>query len=384
MKNHSGVLNLMSILPNVADYAKERNPLKPMALARLPDRPLVSILMSSYNHERYLSDAIESVLCQTYSDLELIICDDGSTDSSSRALERYRRLDARIKVLLRPHGGQSLALNAAFCESIGNIICLLDGDDVFMPEKVERVVYALATNPDSGLAVNAMLLVNAAREPLGEIPFLHQLPSGWHGSSLSLTAPHFLPAIPPCSGLSLHRSVAEVLFPLPSDLTASSDGVIQLLAPMITPIVAIRTPVSEYRIHGRNVSAVSTFTEDRLRNLDAWQREIWRAWRRYLVLYQQRAAFDLQLPSEMAQTPMTYAYARFRSDPRSKNIYRAIPTGYFQTLPRWYQWFWWCSIWMPNWLFRRTFAFVYGQTPARLLVGRILKACRNALLHSEE
>jgi glycosyltransferase involved in cell wall biosynthesis len=384
MKNHSGVLNLMSILPNVADYAKERNPLKPMALARLPDRPLVSILMSSYNHERYLSDAIKSVLCQTYSHLELIICDDGSTDSSSQALERYRRLDARIKVLLRPHGGQSLALNAAFCESIGNIICLLDGDDVFMPEKVERVVYALATNPDSGLAVNAMLLVNATREPLGEIPFLHQLPSGWHGSSLSLTAPHFLPAIPPCSGLSLHRSVAEVLFPLPSDLTASSDGVIQVLAPMITPIVAIRTPVSEYRIHGRNVSAVSTFTEDRLRNLDAWQREIWRAWRRYLVLYQQRAVFDFQLPSEMAQTPMTYAYARFRSDPHSKNIYRAIPTGYFQTLPRWYQWFWRCSIWMPNWLFRRTFAFVYGQTPARLLVGRILKACRNALLHSEE
>jgi Glycosyl transferase family 2 len=383
MRNHPGVLDPMSTLANVAAYAKEGNPLKPMALGQLPHRPLVSILMSCYNHERYLSDAIESVLQQTYSNLELIICDDGSTDSSSRVLERYRQLDARIKVLLRPHGGQSLALNAAFRESVGNILCLLDGDDAFTPEKVQRVVQAFVTSSDSGLAVNAMLLVNAARKPVGEIPFLHRLPSGWHGSSLSLSAPHFLPAIPPCSGLSLHRSVAEAIFPLPSDLTASSDGVIQVLAPMMTAIVAIRTPLSEYRIHDRNVSAVSTFAEGQLQRLDAWQREIWRAWRRYLALCRRRAEFDFQLPSEMVPTPMTYAYARFRSDPRSKDIFRAIPAGYFETLPRWYQWFWRGSTGMPNWLFRRAFAFVYGQTPGRLLVGRILQAWRNEFLRSE-
>lgn len=384
MRNHSGVLDPMSALANVAEYAKERNPLKPMALAQLPDRPLVSILMSSYNHERYLSDAIESVLHQTYSNLELIICDDGSTDSSSQVLERYRQLDSRIKVLLQPHGGQSLALNTAFRESAGNIICLLDGDDAFKPEKVQRVVNALVTSPDSGLAVNALLLVNAARKPVGEIPFLHRLPSGWHGSSLCLSAPRLLPAIPPCSGLSLHRSVAEAIFPLPSDLTASSDGIIQVLAPMMTAIVAIRTPLSEYRIHGRNVSAVSTFTEGHLQRLDAWQRGISRVWLRYLATCQRRAEFDFQLPQDMVPTPMTYAYARFRSDPRCKDIYRAIPTGYFETLPRWYQWFWRGSTRMPNWLFRRAFAFVYGQTPGRLLVGRILKACRNALLRCEE
>jgi glycosyltransferase involved in cell wall biosynthesis len=364
--------------------SKECNPLKPIPLASLPDRPLVSILISSYNYGRYLSDTIESVLHQTYSNLEVIICDDGSTDASPEILERYRLLDSRIKVIHQPHGGQSLALNAAFRESAGEIICLLDSDDLFMPDKVRRVVHALATTPDSGLAVNAMLVVDAAREPIGEIPFFHQLPSGWQGSSLCLSAPHFLAAIPPCSGLSLHRSVAEAIFPLPPELTASSDSVIQVLAPMMSPIAALRTPLSEYRFHGRNVGSVSAFTEAQLRKLDDWHRKIWRVWRRYLALCKQRAGVDLPLPPETVQTPMSYAYARFRSDPRSKTIHRAIPPGYFATLPRWYQWFWRGSTWVPDWLFRRTFAFVYGQTPARMIIGRTLKACRNALLPCEE
>ena len=368
----------MSRTPKISDGRKELNPLKPVALDPLPEQPLVSILISNYNYGAYLSDAIESALHQTYDKLEVVICDDGSTDGSPRILERYRSLDRRISVVYQANGGQSLALNAAFHKSTGNIICLLDADDIFMPNKVAQVVHSFATAPHSGLAVNAMLIVDAAREPLGEIPFLHQLPSGWQGPSLYLSAPHYLAAIPPSSGLSLHRSVAEAIFPLPSDLRANSDGVIQVLAPMMTPIVALRTPLSEYRIHGHNTAAISAFTEDNLQKLDLWNREIWRVWRRYLGLCFQRDSVDFPLPLEMAPTPMSYAYARFRSDPRSKAIYRAVPHGYFETLPRLYRWFWHAARLMPDWLFRRSFNFVYGQTRTKIMLGKILVALRNA------
>ncbi len=357
---------------------KQVNPLKPVALDQLPEQPLVSILISNYNYGAYLGDAIESALQQTYDKLEVVICDDGSTDGSPRILERYCSRDRRIRVAYQPNGGQSLALNTAFRESTGDIICLLDADDTFMPNKVEHVVHSFATAPHSGLAVNAMRIVNAAREPLGEIPFLHQLPSGWQGPSLCLSAPHFLAAIPPSSGLSLHRSIAEAIFPLPSDLTANSDGVIQVLAPMMTPIVALRTPLSEYRIHGRNTAAVSIFTEDKIQKLDLWHREIWRVWRRYLEMCFQRDSVDCMLPLEMVPTPMSYAYARFRSDARSKAIYRNVPHGYFETLPRLYRWFWRAARVMPDWLFRKSFNFVYGQTRTKIMLGRILVALRNA------
>jgi len=108
---------------------------------------------------------------QTYDKLEVVICDDGSTDGSPRILERYRSRDRRINVVYQANGGQSLALNAAFRNSNGNIICLLDADDIFMPNKVEHVVHSFSTAPHSGLAVNAMLIVDAAREPLEKFPF---------------------------------------------------------------------------------------------------------------------------------------------------------------------------------------------------------------------
>src|SRR5437879_963008 len=140
----------------ISNGRKQVNPLKPVQLDPLPKQPLVSILISNYNYGAYLSVAIESALHQTYDKLEIVICDDGSTDGSPRILERYRSLDRRIRVVYQANGGQSLALNAAFHKSTGDIICLLDADDVFMPGKVRRVVEAFAAAPDAGLAVNRM------------------------------------------------------------------------------------------------------------------------------------------------------------------------------------------------------------------------------------
>ena len=130
--------------------AKEMTSLRPIALGPLPNLPLVSILISNYNYATYLGQAIESLLAQTYENFEVVICDDGSTDSSREILERFRAQNSRIKTIYQTNDGQSLALNAAFSASSGEIICLLNADDVFMRDKVRLVVDALAGAPGSG------------------------------------------------------------------------------------------------------------------------------------------------------------------------------------------------------------------------------------------
>jgi len=360
--------------------AKEMTSLRPIALDPLPSLPLVSILISNYNYATYLGQAIESVLAQTYENFEVVICDDGSTDFSREILERFRAQDSRIKTIYQANGGQSLALNAAFSASSGEIICLLDADDVFMRDKVRLVVDALAGAPDSGFAVNRMLLVDKASKCLTEMPSLYDLPSGWQGPSLGSRGPRILPGLPPTSGLSLRRSAANVFFPLPAALKAYSDTLIQVVAPLVTPIVAIGGPLSAYRVHGANIGGVSRFTESRLRNIVLYEREIWRVWRQYLSSPCSGGPFDATLPAEMPPSLMDYAYMRFQSDQDFQTTYKAIPRTSFESLPTPHRWYWRASTMLPGWLFRRSFDFVYGQTRAKMIARRILNACRNSLL----
>lgn len=365
----------MSATANITS-TKELGSLKPIALTPLPDQPLVSILVSNYNYASYLRDSIESVLGQTYQNLELIICDDGSNDSSREILELYKSRDFRIKTVYQANGGQSLALNAAFSVSSGEIICLLDADDVFFPTKVRQVVDAFVAAPESGFAVHRMLFVDRARKYLGDVPCLYDLPSGWQAPSLNLSAPQVLPGMPPTSGLSLHRSAAEVIFPLPAALKAFSDTVIQVVAPLVTPIVAIRAPLSEYRFHGANIGG-GRFTESKLDNILLYEKEIWGAWHCHLDRLYSLVSCDLTIAAQRAPSVMDYAWARFRSDDNSKGTYRAIPRASLESLPRHLRWYWRIAKMLPDWLFRRSFDLVYGRTWTKMIVRRILDTCWN-------
>jgi glycosyltransferase involved in cell wall biosynthesis len=102
--------------------------------------PLVSILVSNYNYGDFVAEAIESALAQTYTNCEIIVVDDGSTDSSRETINHFA---GRIIPVFKSNGGQASAFNAGFARARGNIICFLDSDDLFLPTKVEQVVYAL-------------------------------------------------------------------------------------------------------------------------------------------------------------------------------------------------------------------------------------------------
>ena len=93
--------------------------------------PLVSILINNYNYAQYLSQAIDSALGQTYTNTEIIVVDDGSTDNSREIINSYGN---QIISVLKENGGQASAINAGFAASKGDIICLLDADDIFLPD----------------------------------------------------------------------------------------------------------------------------------------------------------------------------------------------------------------------------------------------------------
>ena len=110
--------------------------------------PVVSIVMPTYNVEKYISAAIVSVINQTYSDWELLVIDDGSTDNSNSVAQAYANKDLRIKVLKKENGGLSDARNYGIDYTKGKYIHFFDSDDTIEPDFYEKMVTAIETRND--------------------------------------------------------------------------------------------------------------------------------------------------------------------------------------------------------------------------------------------
>src|SRR5262249_51966001 len=98
--------------------------------------PLVSVTVLAHNHEKYIGGAIDSVLRQTFADLEVVVVDDGSTDGTAQVIGSFR--DPRLISIRQDNQGPSAAANRALRSCRGRYIALMSGDDVCHPERVER------------------------------------------------------------------------------------------------------------------------------------------------------------------------------------------------------------------------------------------------------
>jgi glycosyltransferase involved in cell wall biosynthesis len=112
--------------------------------------PKVSVVMSVYNGEKYLRSSIESILRQTYSDLEFIIINDGSTDTGLDIINEYAKKDERIKLISRENIGLVYSLNEGIKKAQGEYIARMDADDIAMPVRLEK---QLKYAQEEGLAV---------------------------------------------------------------------------------------------------------------------------------------------------------------------------------------------------------------------------------------
>lgn len=114
------------------------------------DNKLISVIVPVYNIKDYIEKCIESLINQTYSNLEIMLVDDGSTDESGEICEQYARKDARIRVLHKPNGGLSDARNYALDCASGELLAFVDGDDWVHPQMYE-IMYETMKEKDADI-----------------------------------------------------------------------------------------------------------------------------------------------------------------------------------------------------------------------------------------
>src|SRR5215471_6261589 len=122
-------------------------------------KPLATVLIDTYNHEKYIEQAILSALSQDVPsvDYEIVVVDDGSTDHTP---EIVRRFAPRVRLLRKKNGGQASAFNAAIPELRGQVVAFLDGDDWFAQGKLTAVMNALQKNPEASAVGHGYYDVN--------------------------------------------------------------------------------------------------------------------------------------------------------------------------------------------------------------------------------
>jgi glycosyltransferase involved in cell wall biosynthesis len=131
--------------------------LKPAPMA--VQKPIVSVVVPTYNIEAYLGDTLRSLETQTLSNFEVLIVDDGSTDGSAAIAREFCTRDDRFKLLQKTNGGLSSARNYGIKHALGNFIALLDGDDLYHPDKLMTHVIALESDPAVGVVYSASEII---------------------------------------------------------------------------------------------------------------------------------------------------------------------------------------------------------------------------------
>jgi glycosyltransferase involved in cell wall biosynthesis len=126
--------------------------------------PGVSVIIPAYNQAAYVAQSVQSVLAQTYTDFELVVVDDGSTDDTPQVLAAIH--DTRLRVIRQPNAGLSAARNTGLRNSYAPLVSFLDSDDYFLTDKLEVLAGYLHTHADTGLVAGGVNYVNTQGETL--------------------------------------------------------------------------------------------------------------------------------------------------------------------------------------------------------------------------
>ncbi|HTV24464.1 MAG TPA: glycosyltransferase family 2 protein, partial [Polyangiaceae bacterium] len=235
----------------------------------------LSVVIANYNYGEFIGEAIDSALAIDWPDVEVIVVDDGSTDNSRRVIEGYGE---RIVPIFQPNRGQITACNKGFARSRGDVVIFLDSDDRLDPSLMREL--APVWRPGVSKVQFQMQIIDVAGRPTGaRLPQYKVPPTPEKVRRWARTAAAY--PTPPGSGNAYSRRALERIFPLEGN-DKFSDSYCLAAAPHLGDIVTIPKPLVCYRVHGRNVGAMSKMEVTRLR------REVTRAeWR---FRYAQRLA----------------------------------------------------------------------------------------------
>jgi len=132
------------------------------------DKPLVSVVIATYNMANYLPLAVRSVLTQTYKNLELLVVDDGSTDDTLESIKPLLN-DPRVRYITQENKGQAAAKNFGIRESNGEYIAFLDADDLWVPEKLDLQIPLFLSSKTLGVVYAKLLYIDETGNKLGKV-----------------------------------------------------------------------------------------------------------------------------------------------------------------------------------------------------------------------
>jgi glycosyltransferase involved in cell wall biosynthesis len=204
--------------------------------------PLVSIVIPSYNSSGFLRETLNSLLEQTYTPIEIILVDDGSTDNTPEVVKPY--ISKGVKYIYKKNGGVSSARNLGFERSTGNYICFMDADDWFYPDNIALKVRALENLPETALVHAAVEITDNRLIPTGQIM------KGKSGNILIHLLNFSPPAIPCPSNALIRRSVLIDVGLFDEALSTSADFDLWLRIAKSYKVLAIDDIGIKYRIHG--------------------------------------------------------------------------------------------------------------------------------------
>lgn len=217
-----------------------------MSRKQAPDLPLVSVLVPSYNHAPYVRHTVESIVGQTYPNIELIVVDDGSRDSSPELLrELSRQYGFRLEV--QENRGVPATRNRLISLARGTYLCGCGSDDYYLPEKVAKQVAFMEAHPEFGMCYGRVRDVNAAGDEVELPPQGYR--QGWIFRDLFLK--HF--TIPALTHM-VRREVFEAVGPY-DEAIAVEDWFMWLRIAERYQIGFMDEELACYRRHGSNLSS---------------------------------------------------------------------------------------------------------------------------------
>ncbi len=224
--------------------------------------PAITVLIDTYNHERFIEPAILSVFAQDFpaSETEIIVVDDGSTD---RTPDIVRKFAPRVRLLGKQNGGQASAFNAGIPEARGPIVSFLDGDDWWAPTKLSRVAEAMAADSSVGIVGNGIVLAGMDGTMRSEVlvegfRFRANTPAG---ARLFCIRKSFLGT----SRMTIRRDLLSQIGRVPEVLALEADEYLFTLAAALSNAQILPEALTYYRIHESNGFQMSVVDPVRLR-----------------------------------------------------------------------------------------------------------------------
>lgn len=225
----------------------------------LSDTPLVSIIIGNYNYDRFVGKAIDSALKQTYENVEVIVVDDGSQDKSREVITQYVN---QIIPIFKENGGQPSNYNAGFAQSKGEIICFLDSDDMFVPDKLEKVVRIFKSSEEIGWCFHSMQLIDEDNNTLPTTNTPNYITRKCDFRPF-ISAGRIPPHVPPCSGLCFRRSLLEKILPMPAPkIITNNDYYVKFMAVGLSKGFILSDALTLQKIHGNNAATLRKDRQD--------------------------------------------------------------------------------------------------------------------------